>query len=494
MLYTINHMQNDYLIGIDVGTTSIKSTLFNLVGQVVEHNVTPYETLRPSPSHVEQNPRDWMTAVESALHFFSTVVNKTQVRAIGLTSQVNTHVFLDAQLQVLLPAIVWQDGRAAVEAAELDKQLSDNQRLRWWAAPMPIDASHALARMRWMQQYHPEIWARTRHVLLPKDYCLQQLTGEIISDAWSNIGLVDLQRNYIDELLALVPGAESCLPPLTDSTEIAGRIKPGLPFAGVPIAVGTMDAWAGVFGTGVTADNTGMYLSGTSEILGIVSPSIMPTPGVLVMPRNHDITLHIGPTQSGGASQLWLCGLLDISPDVMSALAAQHDRTKPYPLFLPHLQGERAPLWDASARGVFIGLDASTDRAALACAVYDGVAHSARWLLDSLQTSAGTSLDKLQVGGGGFRSDIWNQIRADILGVKLHRVAVTDPGTLGAAGIGAVAVGLHDSLQSAFSDLVHTDCSFYPDESRADWHAERLLLFQNTYSQTCELSHRWLNL
>lgn len=486
-------MGNDYLIGIDVGTTSVKASLLTPRGQIIEHITTPYQTRHPVATQVEQDPADWMTAVLAALQQFKNCVSSDLVQAIGLTSQVNTHVFVDRTGQVLAPALVWQDGRAAAEAAVLDALLDDARRLAWWGAPLPIDASHALPRMQWMRTHHADIWERTQHVLLPKDYCLQQLTGEIVSDAWSNIGLVDMQLRYVDDLLGMVPGAVDRLAPLADMTALAGRVKTGLPFAGVPVAVGTMDAWAGVFGTGVTADGQGMYLSGTSEILGITSASVQPTPGVLVMPRSHDITLHVGPTQSGGASQLWLCELLNIEPATMAELASEHDPGKPFPLFLPHLQGERAPLWDASARGVFIGLDASTDRAALARAVYDGVACSARWLFDSLQASAGLSPQSLCVGGGGFRSDVWNQMRADTLGVELCRAAVTDPGTLGAAGIAAVATGLHASVQAAFCDLVHIDRSYEPDISRANWHAERMALFRDSYSQTRELSHRWLS-
>jgi len=486
-------MENDYLIGIDVGTTSVKATLLTLSGQVVEHRTTPYPTAHPKPSHIEQNPADWLSAIYKSLDDFSNRAETSTVRAIGLTSQVNTHVFLDADLQVLAPAIVWKDGRASRAAAQLDQQITDEQRIDWWGAPMPIDASHALSRMQWMQHEHTDVWDRTRHVLLPKDYCIYKLTGQVVSDPWSNIGLVDKTLNYIPPLLDLVPRASQCLPTLSDAATVAGVIQPGMPFAGVPVAVGTMDAWAGVLGTGVTENGQGTYLSGTSEILGIVSETLQPTPGVLVMPRSHDITLHIGPTQSGGASQLWLCKLLGIEPQHMAELAQQHDSSRPCPLFLPHLQGERAPLWDATSRGVLIGLDDSTDRAALARGVYEGVACSARWLLDSLQASSNTRPQSLRVGGGGFRSDTWNQIRADMLQVELHRIAVTDPGTLGAAGIGAVAVGVYDSVQTAFHDLVKIDRSYKPARGSADRAAERMALFRNCYSQTRELSSQWLN-
>lgn len=484
-------MKNDLLIGIDIGTTAVKATLFSVGGDVLSEFHRPYPIHRFAGSRVEQNPDDWMQLVYAALNHFSELVDDVAVQAIGLTSQVNTHLFTDAHGEALTPALVWQDGRAAEQAKALDAQLSDEQRIAWWGAPLPIDASHALARMQWLSENDHSLWEATKHVLLPKDYCLWKLSGEIVTDPLSNIGLVNLHSQFINDLLALVPGAAERLPELNDMTDKAGVVKPGLPFAGTPISVGTMDAWAGLFGCAVTHDQHGVYLSGTSEIIGIISPSINPTPGVLVMPPAHGISLHVGPTQSGGASQLWFCKLMGIEPSQMAELASTHNADKPYPLFIPHLQGERAPLWDASARGVFVGLDASTDRAAMARAVYDGVACSARLLLDALQQSAGTSLTSLNAGGGGFRTPVWNQIRANVLGVSIDKVAVVDPGTLGAAGLAAVAIGLYDSVQDAFDTMVQIERRYEPDLKLHDFHEERMVLYKKTYENTCSISAHW---
>lgn len=484
-------MESNRLIGIDVGTTAVKATLFDGTGQVLSQYQKPYPIHHSAGARVEQDPADWMQLVLAALHHFSTLVDNQTVQAIGLTSQVNTHVFSDAHGRAITPAWVWQDGRAAEQARRLDAQVSEAQRMAWWGAPLPIDASHALSRMQWLLEEEPALWQASRHVLLPKDYCLWKLTGEIASDPLSNIGLVDLQSAHVDALLALVPGAAERLPELRDMTALAGVVQAGLPFAGTPVSVGTMDAWAGLFGCAVTHEHHGMYLSGTSEILGIISPSITPTPGVLVMPPSHDITLHVGPTQSGGSSQMWFCQLMGIEPAQMAELAASHPADRAYPLFLPHLQGERAPLWDASARGIFAGLDASTDKAALARAVYDGVACSARLLLDALQSSAGTQVQSLNAGGGGFRTPVWNQIRANVLGVSLDKVAVDDPGTLGAAGLAAVAIGLHGSVQDAFDTMVQIEQRYEPDYKLQDFHDERMALYKETYEKTRSISSHW---
>lgn len=483
-----------YLIGIDIGTTAVKTGLFKLDGTVVHMQRTAYPTQFPTVSQVEQDPNDWLQAVNASLLSFSSMVNAESVVSIGITSQVNTHVFCDQHMQVLLPAMVWNDGRSELQAKVLDSQFSEQQKLEWWGAPMPIDASHVLSRIAWIKEECPALWDQCCHLLLPKDYCIWHLTGEHTSDPWSNIGLVDHSLEYQPELLNVIPESRALLPPIHNMTEVSGVVRRDLPFAGVPVAVGTMDAWAGIFGTGVSQQGEAVYLSGTSEVLGIVSDSVNATPGVLVMPRDHDITMHIGPTQSGGASQSWFCKLFGMEPEVMSTLAQAHRASSDAtPLFLPHLQGERAPIWDSASRGVFIGLDSATDRNALAYAVYEGVAFSARWLLDTLKQSASVEPALLHVGGGGFRSDVWNQIRADVLGIELRRVGVQDPGTLGAAGIAAVATGVYGSVHEAFDDMVDYDKHYSPDTSRSAAHSDRFELYKETYHSTTSLSHRWLN-
>jgi xylulokinase len=156
----------------------------------------------------------------------------------------------------------------------------------------------------------------------------------------------------------------------------------------VPVATGLMDAWASMFGVGVKAEGDAMYLSGTSEIPGVISAKVHPAEGALVFPPHMGLTLHAAPTQSGGASLAWLCRMFDATPEVLMAEVAA---AKPAPaLFLPHLSGERAPLWDASARGTFLGLDASMGRAEMARAVLEGVAMSVRLAFEALDTSSGT--------------------------------------------------------------------------------------------------------
>ena len=263
-------MLNDKLIGIDVGTTSVKAAVLDSSGTVHSSFVESYLTERTGDTIVEQNPEDWVRLIDKAL----SSLELDQVAAIGLCSQVNTHVFVDADGNALCPAILWKDRRTSGEAAALDAQITVAQKVAWWGAPMPIDASHAISRMAWVAKYRPDIWDKTRWVMLPKDYCILKLTGKVSTDPLSNIGLVDKDLNYLPEVLALVPGAAERMAPLVAITDIAGYVKQG-PLKGTPIVSGTMDAWAGLVGTGGAKEHSSIYLSGTSEILGISSTKVV---------------------------------------------------------------------------------------------------------------------------------------------------------------------------------------------------------------------------
>lgn len=468
-------MAKDVMIGIDVGTTAVKAGLLNASGAVLADFRAAYSTHYPSAGVVEQNPDDWVKLVAQALANFAATGHADRVAAIGLCSQVNTHVCVDAMGNPLMPAISWQDTRALAEANELEARISPAQKLRWWGAPIPIDASHPLARMLWIARHRPDIWEKTRWVMLPKDYCIFKLTGEIRADPLSNFGLVDTNLHYIPELLALVPGASDRVPPLGAITEVVGTvIRPG-PLQGTPVILGTMDAWTGLIGAGGATEGAAVYLSGTSEILGITSLHITPTPGVVVFANCEGILVHAGPTQSGGAAKQWFCELTGQTPQQMASLAATSNRGKPAPIFLPHLQGERAPLWNANLRAAFLCIDAQTCQADLARAVYEGVAFSAKWVLEALQISSGRMPDTLNCGGGGFASDLWNQIRADVLGRTLRRLAIKDPGIVGAAAIAAVGAGQHRSIASACQQFARFDATYHPNAAR---HAALTDLFE----------------
>ncbi len=481
-------MNDPLLIGVDVGTTAVKAAVFDLSGRALKTYASRYPTDRAQDGHVTQNPEDWVQRCLRALAELTEGVANGAAVAVGLTSQANTHVFVDGTGRPLLPAFVWQDGRCAGEAAQIDAQVANDDRLAWWGAPLPIDASHVLARMAFVARRHPEIWRQTRWVMAPKDYCIFQLTGVVAADPLTAFGIVDGSLAYIPQLIALVPGAAERLPPLLGPLAQAGCISKGLPGAGAPMVNGTMDAWAGLIGAGVARQDEAGYLSGTSEVLGIVSRRKAPTPGVIAFPECEGIVLHAGPTQAGGASMEWLSGLLGRSTAELSALVEIAPVSGPAPLFLPHLAGERAPLWDITSRACFAGLSSATGPADLTRAVMEGVGYSARLLLESLERSADCRPELLRIAGGGALSDAWCQIRADILGRPLRRSAHRDVGVLGAAMLTGVGSGLISSIDDATRLLSPADRVFEPRANERDRHAFGFGKYQELYRQLKEFN------
>lgn len=468
------------LIGIDVGTTAIKAILIDAKGNRLDSFGRPYPMARPQDGYAEQDPRDWMEGVLAALAQFADGHDLGGLAGIGICSQVQTTVFTDAAGEPVLPAIVWQDTRAADDAAELDKRISAQQKLDWFGGPVPIDASHALARVAHVRRVAPEAWARTRHVLQPRDYCILHLTGELAADPIAAIGLTNAD-GYVEPLFDLLPGTLEKFPPLHHFTHVAGRVRAGLPCAGVPVVVGAMDAWGGMFGTGVAAEGDAMYQSGTSEIPGIVSSVVNPTPGVILFPPYEGIVMHAAPTQTGGAALSWLGKVLGRSPAEMSEMAGRIEPSSAVPLFLPHLQGERAPIWDSATRGVFARLDNRAGAPEMVRGVMEGVALSVRWAFEALQVSAGRRVTVANIGGGGSRSDVWCQIRADALGMVLRRTAAPEAAAIGAAILAGVGSGVMPSIVAASRELVQFDRVFEPDAGMAGYFAERFGKYRELY-------------
>ena len=350
-------------LGFDVGTSAVKAGLLRLDSHEPMLTVSrPYPTARPAPGWVEQDPRDWIAAMAECWTELEATVGPLELRSVGLCSQVNTHLFVDEAMATLGPAITWQDVRAAEAGAELGR-----------------DASFALSRLLWLEQAQPRLRAATRWLLLPKDYCLVELTGDLASDPLSAVGLVGSDGAYVDETLALVDGAERVLPPLRRHDDELGRTREGngvgLP-PGVPVAVGAMDAWGSFFGAGLLREGRALDLAGTSEVVGGASTGASPEPGVVTFPPVDGLTVHAGPTQAGGSALEWIARLLRLSAPEALARAQEADADPQDLVFLPHLAGERAPYWNPEARGVFVGLTTATAAGDLALATLEGVAHA----------------------------------------------------------------------------------------------------------------------
>jgi len=435
------------LVGVDVGTTVVKVGLIDLDGEPISIVSESYATRRPRPGWVEQDPGAWLKAIENGIYRATGVAPNVEVVGIGICSQVNTHVFLDDQNRPIMPAIVWQDQRAAEVAKEIQREALESNGSDSEFSRLNVDSSSVLSRLGWLRQESPQLYDACRWVLSPKDFCVAALTGEVYSDPLSSIGIVDDRGDYVEGILRLVEGAWERMPQLVSPTFVAGESKAsfGPLSAGVPVVVGTMDAWGSRYGSGVVGLGAGMEISGTSEIVGMVSDKAVAGYGVVSFPPLAGNWFHAGPTQAGGDAVRWLTNQIGVSLSDVERMAAGVPPGAGGLIFFPHLMGERAPIWDSDLRGSFYGLSADTTRNELVRSVLEGVAFLVRELLEAVEGAGQMRCASLRASGGGSRNDLWCQIKADVTGKTIERVATSSSGVLGAAIVAGTGIGVFRS-------------------------------------------------
>lgn len=464
------------VMGFDVGTTAVKGLVLNLNGEELFSKRLTYPTYFPRPGWVEQDPDSWLGCIATITHEAVKQIDAKKLCGMGICSQVNTHVFVGSNGVPLRHAITWQDQRCTEVALKLEQKAREHN------LNIEIDASSLLSRAEWLKTHEPEMWKETRWILSPKDYCLMKLTGQVVSDGLSSVGLVKDINNYDDEVISLVDGLAERLPCLKPITNIVGNcIDSTLPLS-CPVVIGTMDAWASFYGSGLSVPGQGFQISGTSEIVGLLSAECYPTPGVVSFPPMDNLYLHAGPTQAGGDALSWLSYAVNKDIDTILKEASARVPLRVPLVFLPYLMGERAPLWDANARGTFCGLTKSHTQADMTLAVLEGVGFSARHLTEELEKAAGLSCDRLCLSGGAADIDLWCQIKADTMGRTLLRLENANTGPFGAALMAMKGSGVYDSMQHAMVSAVRVEKTFEPDANARDWYDALYRIYRDTYS------------
>lgn len=487
-------MGDALLIGFDVGTTAAKGGVFDTTGNQLASGSASYDISRPQQGWAEQDPDQWWHAVLRVLRELGREVDLQRVAAIGVCGQVNTHIFVDERGQALGPAILWQDQRCAQVAAQLDATLDDDDRMRLWGGHFPVDSSFLLSRAAWFSQHRPEEWPRVRWVLSPKDYVNLRLSGEVATDIISPIGLVGPDHEYIEGVFDLVPDARPLMPPAKPFTHLLGHVTAedtGLP-ASTAVVVATMDAWGNLYGSGVLEPGLAMEVAGTSEIIAVASDHSRATAGVISFLPVDGLYVHAGPTQAGGEALRWFAEGNDVGMEEVLAEAETVEAGSRGLIFLPHLLGERAPLWNADARGVYFGLSPEHRRPHLARALLEGVAFSARHLLETIEQAADRSVYALACSGGGARSELWCQIKADVLGRELRRLRILDSGVLGAALIAGAGAGVLPDPVAAASRMVNVERTFRPNAQNHALYDELYSLYRDLY-RALEPAYRQLS-
>jgi xylulokinase len=466
------------LIGLDVGTSSVKGVVIDERGRVLTEAHRGYPVSMPRPGWSEQDPEQWWQATRAVL----AELDEERADGIGLTGQMHGLVALDGDRQPLRPAILWNDGRSQPQADEIERRLgvprlvalSGNRVLAGFTAP----------KLAWMAEHEPNLFARIAHVLLPKDYVRLRLCDALstdVSDA-SGTSLLDVAaRRWSPELATAFGVDPAWLPEVQESGDVSGHA-----FGDVPVAAGAGDQAAAALGVGVTgASGPASVVLGTSGVVFAARDAYAADPDGRLHAFCHALPgrWHVMAVILSAAGALsWL--QTTVGGDVaVETLLAEAERWEPGAeglTFAPYLSGERTPHADATVRGAFVGLGLRHDRGALVRAVLEGVAQALADGLD-LIGETGPRPRFARISGGGARSELWCRIVASMLGLPLQRTSSMAGGAFGAALLGGVAAGVFESVQAAADATVAVTGEIEPDSAWVERYAGQRARYRALY-------------
>ncbi len=483
-------------LGLDIGTSSVKALLTDIDQRIVADVSVPLSLSRPHPLWSEQNPQDWIEGVEAAAAAIRRHAPQAFARlcGIGLSGQMHGATFLDADDAPLRPAILWNDGRAFAECAELEGRVPDFRRRAGNIAMPGFTAPKAL----WVAAHERQVFASTARILLPKDFVRLRLSGEAVSDMSDASGTLWLDiahRRWDDDLLAACGLGRSHMPRLVEGSAVSAHLSPevasawGLKGRTIPIAGGAGDNAASAVGVGAIQPGAGFVSLGTSGVIFSVTDRFVSLPERTLHAFCHALPerWHGMAVMLSAASALtWIASALGRAGDIRGCVAAAEafarspDAVAAAPVFLPYLSGERTPHNDAAATGLFAGLTADHGADALLYAVLEGVAFAFADGVDVL-AEAGARPRQSMLVGGGARSGFWGQMIADVTGLTIDLAAGAEAGAaFGAARLAMLAAGAGDEEAVCVRPPIQRQ--FAPDAASAAIHAPRLQRFRAIYA------------
>ncbi len=472
------------LLGIDVGTSSTKAVLIRLDGTVVATAAPEYKFHTPKPLWAESDPEDWWEASIQAIRqvIRKGGVNGESIAAIGLTGQMHGLVLLGSKGEVLRPCIMWNDQRTAEECAEITTSVGADKVLS--ITGNPVLPGFTAPKIAWVKKHEPTVFAKIKHILLPKDYVRYRLSGELAMDVADGSGTSLMEvgsRKWSAEMVDATGVDPKWLPPLMESVEISGHlseeaaIATGLK-AGIPIAAGAGDQAAQAVGSGIFEEGKISATFGTSGVVFAHSKEFRVEPeGNLhafcsAVPGEWHL---MGVMLSAAGSFQWFRNALGRTElaleeqgrgkayDLLVEKAASVPAGCEGLLFLPYLSGERTPYPDPLARGAFIGLTLRHAKGHMVRSVLEGITFG---MNDSLQlmTHLGIQPEEVVVSGGGAQNPFWRQMMADVFAQRVVTVNATEGAAFGAALLGGVCSGHYPDVATACKSTIQNTAEASP--------------------------------
>jgi xylulokinase len=496
-----------YFLGIDSSTTGVKALLIDEQGNVVGTATTELPISTPKPLWSEQDPVDWWKGTVNSIKqvLQDTGVSGDAVAAIGLTGQMHGLTLLDEAGDVLRPALLWNDQRTGAECDDIRERLgkanlikiTGNDALTGFTAP----------KILWVQKNEPDVYAKVKQILLPKDYVRFKLTGTYATDRAGGAGtlLFNLaKRDWSAEVLEALDISPDLLPPTHEGPEVTGQVSAAAATAtglkeGTPVVGGGGDQAAQAVGVGAVQPGIVALTLGTSGVVFASTDEAFIEPEGRLHAFCHSVPgrWHLmGVMLSAAGSLRWYRDTVAPGTDFDDLLAPANDVPPGSEglLFLPYLTGERTPHPDPLARGAFVGLTVRHTQAHLSRTVLEGVAFGLRDSFELMKSAGLAEITQVRVSGGGAKSPLWRQILADVLNAELVTINTTEGAAYGAALLAGVGAGVWSNVDTACETGVKVTGSTTPQPETVALYEPLYEQYRQLYPTLKEMSHNLSNL
>lgn len=491
----------EYVMGIDIGTSACKAAIFDREGNVKAAKSQEYPVYYPMPGQAEQNPEDWWWAACSTIKemLSETGISPSAVRGIGVDGQSWAAVAVDKRGKVLCRTPIWMDTRAGDICKRLCRKLEKEAIFR--LSGNSLQPSYTTAKILWYRENSPDIYKKIDKILQSNSYIVYRLTGIVTQDKSQGYGMHCFDKkteSWDREMCRLLEIPEGFLPPVYDCAEVVGRISAkasaecGLS-AGTPVVAGGLDAACGALGAGVIHAGETQEQGGQAGGMSICMDRPLADERLIL--SSHVVPglwLLQGGTSGGGGVMRWFereFGDFEreeaerTGTSSLMLLNEIAEKTVPGSdalVFLPYMSGERSPIWDACAKGVYYGLDFRKTKGHMVRAAMEGVAFSLRHNLETAQ-AAGAKADILRAMGGAANSLLWTQIKADVT-QKTVIVPDTDHATtLGAALLAGIGTGVYESFEEAVKLTVQIKRRHEPNRGNKEVYDRNYQIYRELY-------------
>jgi xylulokinase len=489
-----------FLIGIDLGTSSVKAILIDLDGSVISQAQKNYSIDVPKTGFAEQSPKVWWTSTVSVLRelLIRGNIAPSLISGIGLSGQMHGLVLVDHRGEVIRPAIIWSDQRSKLQIEKINQTIKQENAIDKMLNS--VSTGFLLSSLLWIKENEPESYERADKILLPKDYIRFKLTGEIgveSTDASSTLAFNVSERKWAAFLINKLGIKEELFPAVFEPYNIAGEVatlaskETGLK-KGTPVVFGGGDQFMQAIGNGIVSPGIVSSNIGTGGQIAVMveqplyDQQLRTNTFCHIRPNTWNIQ---GSSLNSGLSLDWLKTNI-LKENDFQALTKNAQKVEPGSeglIFLPYLTGERTPHLNPNAKGIFFGLTLNHRNDHLVRAVMEGAIYSLRDSLEIIE-SLGILTDKVIASGGGAKSKLWLQIQADIFNKPVYTTETSEEASMGAAIIAGVGVGLYSSVEEACEKLISIRSEvFEPIKQNVSVYIERYQLFKELYKRNMDL-------